>query len=351
MAFHILLPRFMHLEQGAVLSERHEAPRHAMWLLAKELGASIHEPDGSPAEGIDKLFSTVLPTGPLWSLARKVCSSVNSSDVIFCSSEAGGLQLAAACGKRPRRPRIVVFVHNVNRPRARFALRWWQMAEKVDLFLACTEVQVGFLRQFLKLSDDRVRFVGDHTDIQFFSPGSASVLKPRPLVVSVGLEQRDYKTLAAATHDLNVDVRISGFSKDAAMNKHVFPETLPSNMTRRFYEWPELVQLYRDADIVVVSCRPSKYAAGVQSLMEARACKRPVIATLTEGLKSYLDDSVLAVDPGDALAMRQAIIRILGNAADANQRAARGYEVALGRYDITRYVAEIAETMRSLASV
>src|SRR5947208_2478009 len=148
MAFHILLPRPMHLEQNAVLSERHQVPRHAMWMLAKELGAAIHEPDATPARGMDRLAATVLPTEPLWSLARRVCSSTDAGDVVFCSSEAGGLHLAAVCAQRTNRPQIVVFVHNVDRPRARFALRWWKMAQTVDLFLACTEVQVEFLKGF-----------------------------------------------------------------------------------------------------------------------------------------------------------------------------------------------------------
>ena len=27
---------------------------------------------------------------------------------------------------------------------------------------------------------------------------------------------------------------------------------MPENMSRKFYEWPDLVQLYRDADVIAV---------------------------------------------------------------------------------------------------
>jgi glycosyltransferase involved in cell wall biosynthesis len=298
---------------------------------------------------MDKLRAVVAPPVSLWGLARRIERETAPGDVVFCSSEAGGLQLAALCGKGSRRPRLSLFVHNVDRPRARFALKFWRMAKSVDLFLACSATQVAFLREFLGLPEDRVRHVWDHTDTRFFTPGPVSAGKTRPLIVSVGLEQRDYKTLAAATHDLDVDVRISGFSKDAAAMARTFPETLPANMSRRFYPWPELVQLYRDADVVVVSCHENKYAAGVQSLMEATACGRPVIATATQGLESYLGDPIIPIRPGDAGQMRDAIQASLADRADAEGRAVRGRELAAKRYGMERYVDEIASALRALA--
>ena len=52
------------------------------------------------------------------------------------------------------------------------------------------------------------------------------------MIVSVGLEQRDYRTLAAATADMDVDVKISGFSEDAEVLQRSFPDVLPANMSR-----------------------------------------------------------------------------------------------------------------------
>jgi glycosyltransferase involved in cell wall biosynthesis len=349
MTFHIVLPRPMRLPEGADEALNHQAPRHSMWLLRNSLSATLREPDGSGSVALDKLRAMVAPPVSLWGLARKVHTETAPGDVVFCSSEAGGLQLAALCGNRSRRPRLALFVHNVDRPRAHFALKFWRMAKSVDLFLACSATQVVFLREFLRLPEDRVRHVWDHTDTRFFTPGPVSTGKARPLVVSVGLEQRDYKTLAAATHDLDVDVRISGFSKDAAAMARTFPESMPANMSRRFYAWPELVQLYRDADVVVVSCHENRYAAGVQSLMEAMACGRPVIATATVGLEAYLGDPIIPIRPGDAGQMRAAIQASLADRADAEARALRGRSLAAERYAMERYVDEIGSALRALA--
>ena len=79
----------------------------------------------------------------------------------------------------------------------------------------------------------------------------------------MGLERRDYRTLAQAVSGLDVDIRISGFSYHAAAMARSFPDPMPANMSCRFYSWPDLVQLYRDADVVVAPVFPSRYAAGV----------------------------------------------------------------------------------------
>jgi glycosyltransferase involved in cell wall biosynthesis len=349
MAFHVVLPRRMHLADQAEKAALMESPRHAMGLIAGVLGAAVHEPSDFPIKTVDRIRAKIAPSIEMWSLARQVKSTANPGDVIFCSSEAGGLQLAAIYACSEPRPRIAVFVHNVDRPRARLAMRLWRMRSKIDLFVACAPAQVDFLRNFLRLPANRVRHVFDHTDTCFFSPGATSAGKRRPLIASVGLEQRDYVTLASATADLDVDVRISGFSKDAKIIARSFPPQLPNNMTRRFYEWPELVQLYRDANVVVVSCHQNKYAAGVQSLIEAAACRRPVIVTATEGLRGYINDSVVTIEPGDAEGMRTAILKVLQNSPVAEARASRSYELARRLYRMERYVTEISDLVRSLA--
>ena len=222
--------------------------------------------------------------------------------------------MAVACASLGRRrPKIVVHVHNLARPRGRAALKLFGLTDKVDVFTGGSAYQVDFLRSYLKLADDRVILLDEHTDTEFFTPGPPSPEKRRRVVASVGLEQRDYRTLAEATADLDVDVRISGFSKDAAAMARSFPDVLPANMTRRFYEWPELVQLYRDADVVALSLFPTKYAAGITTFLEGLSAARPVVITRTEGMDRYLRDRsiVSVVEPADPAALRLAIVDLL----------------------------------------
>jgi glycosyltransferase involved in cell wall biosynthesis len=342
MPFHIVLPRPMDLDEAMRTADAGQGPRHSLALIARALDARVHAPDGRAGRR-DTLRARLVGTPAMWGLARSLRSGLGKRDVVFCPSEAGGFEVSSLIGSKWRRPRIAMFVHNVARPRGRVALKLW--ARRVDLFMACSRTQVDFLRSFLP--EERVAFIWDHTDDRFFTPGPQRA-HPKKLVVSVGLEQRDYHTLARATEHLDVDVRISGFSKDAAVLARTFPAVMPKNMTRNFYSWPDLAQLYRDADVVVVAVRENKYAAGVQSLMEAQVSGRPVIASSTTGLRAYLDDTVVQVPPGDASAMRSAIEAVLRDPT-AQAKAERAQPRARERYAMDRYANDIVAKLRSLA--
>ena len=347
MTFHIVLPRKLNDEEAAATDISAQRPRVAVAMLARRLAAVVHHPDGGGATGLDVLRAKLAGPPAMWALARQVAASVRPGDVIFCGSEAGGLQIAEACASK--RIKLVTFVHNLDRPRGRAALKLFRVGSRTAMMLACSAHQTEFLRSYLSLPDAAARFIWDHTDTEFFAPGPTSRQKTRPMIVSVGLEQRDYQTLAAATHDMDIDVRISGFSEDAALLAQTFPAVMPGNMTRKFYSWPDLAQLYRDADLVVVSARENNYAAGVQSLMEAMASRRPIVATRTRGLSTYLDDAaLLAVPPGDVSTMRKAIVATLKNPEASAYRAELAQRIALERHRIERYVTELETHLKSV---
>jgi len=188
--FHILLPRPMNLDMAAAAAAAGQCPRQSMWLLARELDAQIHEPMAEHTSARDVFRAKLAGPRSLWAAARALAREIRVDDCIFCPSEAGGLQVAAVCGALRARPRICMYVHNLDRPRGRLALRLWNAPDRVDLFLACAQWQVDFLRRHLGLSASRAQFIWDHTDTRFFSPGPATALR-RPSIVSVGLEQRD----------------------------------------------------------------------------------------------------------------------------------------------------------------
>lgn len=323
-------------------------PRHAMAQLATALSAEILRPGENDGSRLDRLLARLAGTASTWALARRMRRRLRPGDVVFCADEAVGIPLAALCGGKG--VKIMLLGHNLARPRAKAAFRLLSIPRKVDLFMTVSRKQAQYLHGAFGLPQDRILALSDQTDIRFFTPGAAPA-KPRPIIASVGLEKRDYQTLAAATADLAVDVRISGFSADAKVIATTFPAVMPANMTRAFYSWTDLRDLYRSADVVVVSLFPNTYAAGIQGLLEAVACGTPVVVTRTEGLAEYLDrpDLITAIDMGDPIAMRSALAAKLADPAAARRQADAARAHFLPQIDSDAYVASIATAMRTLA--
>ncbi|MER3433570.1 MAG: glycosyl transferase [Leptolyngbya sp. ERB_1_1] len=349
MNYHIAMSRAVALDQMEKEAMLGESPRHIMNALSQRLNARIHAPGSDPILPIDYLRAKLMGKPEHWALARTLSTQLTSNDIIYCTGEDVGIPIAAVCGSLSNPPQVVVQIHNAYRPRSRFSLKLFQTAKRTTLLLTNTQHQVQFLKTHLNLSSDRVSLLLEQTDLQFFTPGPASPNKRRAIVASVGLEKRDYRLLASATADLNVDVKISGFSADVKPELESFPRVMPANMTQQFYKWRDLAQLYRDADVVVVSLLKSQVTSGVTTLLEAMACCRPVIVTATPGLVDYVaSDAMIVVPPSDRASLRSAIEQAIYNPRMAEAIAKRGYALAQKRYNSDRYVVTLASHLQEL---
>ena len=353
MAFHVALGREIHLDEFRRQGEQGLGPRHALAVLVDRLGGTVHaaSPDRDPPSRLDRLRSKMFPGSPAaWSLARRLSGELGRDDVVYCAGEDIGVPLVATLGDRADRPRVFVLVHNLDRPRGRAAAMITRFGRRAAALAAPCRCQYDFLEKTLGVPRSKLHLKVEHVDNRFFSPGPPSPDKARPLIVGVGLERRDYRTLAQAVAGLDVDVRISGFSKHAAAMARSFPDPMPANMSCRFYSWPDLVQLYRDADVVVAPVFPSRYAAGVTTILEGMACRRPVVATRSPGLADYLEpgNGLSVVEPLDADGLRGAITRLLENPDEARDRAETGYRQVGLHHDFDRASEELAGLLGSL---
>ncbi len=340
MKYHIVLNHAFDLEEIARQAEADLRPRHCKWDAAKLLGATIHLPGSNPISQFDRLRSRLAASPSDWALARWLAPQLTQDDVVFCISEAQGFPIAALCDPQ-NLPKLVVLVHNPNRPRARLAMKLLGLKERIHIFMANTKTKYEFLRQYLNLMPEQLwLFQEQHTDTRFFRPGDASTPKLRPLIASGGLESRDYYTLAEAVRDLDVNVRVSASSPDAKATSRTMPSVLPKNMVCRHHELQELRQLYQDADVVVISLQAHHYQAGLTTLFEAMATRKPVIMTRTPGLAEELIDAgyIIGVEPGDAAGMSVAIADLLANPEKAQALAQRGYELVLTQHNHDVYL-------------
>lgn len=349
MKYHLALSRSIDLERIGHDAELGLSPRHVMWTISQRLGATIHQPSGHPVSFFDKIRSKISSRPEHWALARKLSERLDSNDTIFCPGEDMGIPIATLCGAKRNRPKIAVFFHNIDRPRGRLAMKLFRLVDNIDFFVSNTRLKLDLFRDW-GVPESRLLMLPEQTDTAFFTPGVSQPNKQRPIIASVGLEKRDYRVLAEATADLDVDVKIGGFSKDARATAQAFPETMPANMSNKFYSWPDLLQLYRDADIVAVTLTENKCCAGVTSLVEAMACRRPLVVTKTQGLADYVAPPGIAtvVNPGDAKGLRDVIAKLLNNPQEAEAQARRGYELALKEHNSENYVELLTGWLASL---
>lgn len=349
MRHHVVLSRFMDfpaIEEGVRQGLR---PRHALKQLADRLKATIHCPAGQKSTILDRVRSQFVGSG-LWGYARALAAQFTAEDVIYCPDEQIGLPLASLCSRNKSRPKLVVTVHNVDRPRTRALLRLCPSFRSADLFVSVSNRQLDFLRDKIGIEPRRTQFVPDQTDLRFFRPSPQDRTKKRPLLVSAGLEKRDYRVLAEAVSGLDLDVSLTGFSADSAAGSSRFPPAWPANFTRKRYEWTELAELYRTADVVVVTLVPNIYAAGITTMIEGMASARPIVVTRTEGLRGYLDDAdaLTAVAPDDPKALRQAILDLLNSPTTMEARGQRAAQIASERYGSETHVETLATILGNL---
>jgi len=84
-----------------------------------------------------------------------------------------------------------------------------------------------------------------------------------------------------------------------------------------------LRELYRTARVFVY---PSRYEGFGIPPLEAMACGAPTIATRTGAIPDFATGAALLVDPGDRTALREALVRLLRDAALRRDLRARGPE-------------------------
>ncbi|MEE2691386.1 MAG: glycosyltransferase [Pseudomonadota bacterium] len=329
-----------------------ERPGYFLLSLADELGAALYEPRDGEARAPGFLENHLLRPPPrILALADRVAAAAKDEDVVFCIAEGVGLALAANFQRSGKKTRLAVFAHNIVRPRMHLAMIATPWFRRIDRLYAISPRMVETARRRLPSMAARIVAVDEQADEAFFSPGAARP-KTRPLIVGVGLEQRDYRTLAAAIDGLDVEVRISAFSKDARQQRESLPDAMPANMSSAFYPWRDLVQLYRDADLVVAPLLPNNYAAGITTLLEAASVGKPVVATRTAGIEGVFSDpeAIAWVPPQDAAALRAEIEALLADKARRDALAARARAAFDARHRKSGRVKEMADDLRSLAA-
>ena len=89
----------------------------------RRLGAKLYQANQC-APGVslsDRLRSRLIGIPQTWSFAHDVAPRLGRNDVVYCLDAEVGIPMAAAIRRRSGRPKLAVYLHNLDRPRGRLA--------------------------------------------------------------------------------------------------------------------------------------------------------------------------------------------------------------------------------------
>jgi glycosyltransferase involved in cell wall biosynthesis len=298
------------------------------------------------------------------SLAIRVLPRIRDLDVVYATGEDVGFPLAALLRARNMpKPYLVVrleqptYGRNLLRKTVYAALLGYAMA-RVDRLLCRTTAHLQYLHSVMNVPISKLQVVRETTDTRFYHHTAAdhaeSSPSTRPLIVSAGLEMRDYPTLVEAVRGLPLDLVIGAGSPWSHMSyAHQPAMPLPPNVRVSSFSPVEMRALYAAADVVVVPVKPSLRACGMNVILEAWAMRKPVIATRTVGLLDYVVDGQngLFVAPYDVEALRWRILQLLEHPERAQQLAHEGQLVVQDDLNLDRYVERISAELAEVGQV
>ncbi len=175
-------------------------------------------------------------------------------------------------------------------------------AERYDRIFAATGTRFAFVPY------------GSAVDLRHALIGDASAVPGEPgTVVAAGRSGRDYATLFAAMAGADADLRVICNSASA------LPPTPPGGRITILGSGDYLEFFHETvrAAVVVIPLAVADISAGQMVLVQSMALGKAIVVTDTPTIRDYATDShdALLVPRGDAVAMRTAILRLLGDAA------------------------------------
>jgi glycosyltransferase involved in cell wall biosynthesis len=302
-------------------AENDESPKHILGDVCDRLGATVVSPStcGAPSRPWRVLFSVashVYSNVGVWSIAHSVARRVKTGELVYTTGEDLGFTVALLTMLRRKRPALVVSVTWPERVRSTKLLL--AVKRRVTSFVVITDEKARRLREAGGPSCPTVLVLPAVIDLNFFSPIESPHHKYPPLVISAGLVDRDYATLAEAVEDIAVLVDVCAMSSmPSGLASPTYPRRLPANMTIGRQSLKELRDMYRAACLTVVPLIADNHGSGLTVVWEAMACGCPVVATATAGdLADYAAKGlIIGVAPENPEEMQETIEAALADPA------------------------------------
>jgi glycosyltransferase involved in cell wall biosynthesis len=272
-------------------------------------------------------------------------------DVVLLMSEQVAIPYMMLQKMLGRRAATVCVSHHSSERQAAW-IRAGGLFADVDIVVSWARAQRDFLVEKFRVPGHRIRYVPYAIDESFFTPGEEP--GESGFVVSAGgIKGRNYGLLFEAVSDLPLQVGIAAGGRCYALsaagklpppprNVEFLPPTDSAGMRA----------LYRRANVVVVPLSSQRRdAAGCTVVLEAMACKKPVIVSWTSGIIEYVSDGVtgLVAGPDDPTSMREAILSITSCESLSEKLAAVAREQVETQFSFANLVQGLSSAVREAA--
>jgi glycosyltransferase involved in cell wall biosynthesis len=338
-------------------------------VLAELLGAEILDRTDVDGSATARAIRRIAGVGPAqaWLAFRRR----HRFDVVFTDGEQSGIPLALLLAASRSRTRLITIGHRLTSPKKRFFLRTLRAPAAMHRIALHSRHQYDFARAQLGIPARRLALLPYQVDTDFWTP--ARPIDEERLVVSAGLEHRDYPTLIRAARGLTAQVIIGAASR---WSRHAFvPGALPLNVRVGSFDYHALRDLYARAAVVVVPLVDVDNQAGVTTILEAMAMGKAVVVAQSVGQTDVVEDRrartrgaprprpvslarILAADrgvtlepngfyvpPGDPDALIRAVGYLLDHPEERARLGAAGRRAAMQLFSVDEFAARMRALM------
>jgi len=276
-------PRILIVVSADATRDAQTGPRRDYAVLASVLRATLLDRRALARSPLSRALARI--AGQAAAQAWMAFRRRSRYDVIITDGEHVGIPLALLLRLSRDRVEHITIGHRLSAPKKRMFFTLLRADERMDRIIVHSRQQFDYAAAVLGIALTRLVLMPYQVDAGFWKPSGGA---DEPLIVSAGLEYRDYATLFRAVAGLPVRVIIGASSP---WSRHRTETTAPPpNVELGTFDYIALRDLYQRASVVVVPLTEADNQAGVTTILEAMAVAKPVIVSQSLGQTDVIED-------------------------------------------------------------
>jgi glycosyltransferase involved in cell wall biosynthesis len=265
-------------------------PRKDYDVIARRLGADVLDWTETQRTRPFRLLARVIGlarTQALLAFTRR-----HQYDVIVTDGEHIGIPLASLLKVAGANVPHITIGHRLTASKKRPFFRWLKVQSHISAVVLHSRYQYELAGSSLGFTQEQLALVPYQVDPDFWQPTSlpeGSGPEER-LIVSAGLEFRDYPTLFRAVDGLDAKLIVAAASNWSKRRNTALSAPRPANVEVSSFDYHGLRALLARAAVVAVPVDDVDFQAGITTVLEAMAMGKPVVVTHSYGQTDVIED-------------------------------------------------------------